>query len=95
MEHDMKILGHCHCSVITKDDDMVEMDVCECSDGRFAVLDSCGDGGYEPDTIVATFEKEDDAYAFVYKRLRELYGDITPMSGAGCPNEFLSHNENI
>ena len=89
-EHDMKVLDHCHCSATAPDGDMVEMDVCECEDGWYAVYDHWGDGGYEPQTWVAKFLKEDEAYLFVYRRLADMYGKIVPWAGAGCPNEFLS-----
>jgi len=97
-EIDMQILDHCHCSATVIDEngmmaDMVEMDVCECADGWYAVYDHWGDGGYEPDTFVAKFKDEDDAYLFVYRRLRDIHGQIVPHSGAGCPNKFLQEFE--
>ncbi|MCK9593662.1 MAG: hypothetical protein M0Q91_16795 [Methanoregula sp.] len=98
-ENDMNVLDHCHCSAVIKNpedqnDDWVEMDVCKCKDGQFAVFDHWGDGGYldengEGEKWVAKFLREDDAYLFVYRRLRDIYGKITPCIGAGCPNKFL------
>jgi hypothetical protein len=94
-EHDMEVLNHCHCSAMTiSDKDMVEMDVCKCKDGWFAVYDHWGDGGYldengKGEKWVAKFLREDDAYLFVYRRLKDIHGAISPMGGAGCPNEFL------
>lgn len=94
-EYDMQALGHCHCSaVVKKTEDWVEMDVCKCKDGWFAVYDHWGDGGYLDDKgkgerWVAKFQREDDAYLFVYRKLKDVHGELLIASGAGCPNVFL------
>ena len=94
-EHDMEVLDHCHCSAVVKGtEDWVEMDVCKCNDGQFGVYDHWGDGGYldekgDGEKWVAKFLREDDAYLFVYRRLRDVHGPIIPCVGAGCPNVFL------
>lgn len=97
MELDMEI--HCHCTaVVCSTDDLVEMDVCKCKNGWFAVFDHWGDGGYIDDDgdgerYVAKFLRESDAYLFVYRRLRDIHGKIKPCVGAGCPNNFLKELE--